>query len=55
MANAWQPYVDDHLVKSGNVTKAAIVGHDGTTWATSQGFNVRRSRLFIYTDHSSAN
>jgi tRNA(Arg) A34 adenosine deaminase TadA len=38
---SWQSYVDDHLVGSGNVTKAAIVGLDGNVWAQSPGLNVR--------------
>ena len=43
---SWQSYVDDHLVGSGNVTKAAIVGLDGNVWAQSPEFNVRaRARL----------
>lgn len=37
---SWQAYVDDHLVASGFVTKAAIHGHAGGVWATSAGFNV---------------
>jgi len=45
MANQWQPYVDQHLVGSGNVTKAAIVGHDGVTWATSPGFAPTKPEL----------
>mmetsp|Transcript_2080 Transcript_2080/g.5865 ORF Transcript_2080/g.5865 Transcript_2080/m.5865 type:complete len:128 (+) Transcript_2080:126-509(+) len=37
---SWQSYVDDHLIASGAVTKAAIVGVGGETWATSAGFSV---------------
>ena len=37
---SWQEYVDNNLVGTGHVKKAAIVGHDGSTWATSAGFTV---------------
>ena len=33
-------YVDNNLVGSKCVAKAAILGHDGSTWATSAGFAV---------------
>lgn len=34
-------YVDDHLVGTGKVTKAAIVGKGGGVWAASKGYKVR--------------
>jgi len=37
---AWQPYVDSHLVGTGHVTKATIVGIDGSLWATTPGFGL---------------
>ncbi|SPO05997.1 related to profilin [Cephalotrichum gorgonifer] len=38
---SWQAYVDDTLVKSGHLDKAAILSLDGTsTWATTAGFQV---------------
>ncbi len=37
---SWQTYVDSNLVGSGAISKAAIVGLDGNTWATSAGFQV---------------
>ena len=37
---SWQDYVDNQLVASKCVTKAAIAGHDGTLWAKSEGFEV---------------
>eukprot|EP01101_Sappina_pedata_P008198 TRINITY_DN44_c0_g1_i4.p3 TRINITY_DN44_c0_g1~~TRINITY_DN44_c0_g1_i4.p3 ORF type:complete len:127 (+),score=72.79 TRINITY_DN44_c0_g1_i4:63-443(+) len=37
---SWQSYVDDSLVGAGHVHKAALLGHDGNTWATSAGFAV---------------
>eukprot|EP01120_Amphizonella_sp_Union-15-10_P013149 TRINITY_DN607_c0_g1_i15.p1 TRINITY_DN607_c0_g1~~TRINITY_DN607_c0_g1_i15.p1 ORF type:complete len:127 (+),score=30.15 TRINITY_DN607_c0_g1_i15:114-494(+) len=37
---SWQAYVDSNLVGTGKVSKAAIIGHNGGTWATSSGFVV---------------
>jgi profilin len=37
---SWQSYVDTNLVGTGSVTKAAIVGHDGGSWAASAGFSI---------------
>mmetsp|Transcript_124479 Transcript_124479/g.175639 ORF Transcript_124479/g.175639 Transcript_124479/m.175639 type:complete len:128 (-) Transcript_124479:53-436(-) len=37
---SWQSYVDSNLVGTGACTSAAIIGHDGNTWATSAGFAV---------------
>ena len=38
-ANAsWQSYVDENLVGTGYVAKGAIVGLDGSTWASSASF-----------------
>lgn len=34
-------YVDDQLLATGKVQKAAILGLKGGVWATSSGFNVR--------------
>lgn len=36
----WQAYVDDNLIGTGKVAKAAIFGTDGSLWATSAGYNV---------------
>jgi len=36
---SWQGYIDQ-LTGSGNIAQAAIVGHDGSSWATSAGFSV---------------
>jgi len=33
-------YVDDHLVGTGKVSKAAIIGKQGGVWAASNGYNV---------------
>ena len=39
----WQAYVDDALLKTGQVTEAAIYGLDGVKWAASKNLNVCRS------------
>jgi profilin len=38
---SWQEYVDSHLVGTGHVKKAMIIGLDGSTWATSAGFSIK--------------
>ena len=38
---SWQEYVDSHLVGTGNVKKAVIIGHDGSTWAATAGFSIK--------------
>ena len=42
---SWQSYVDDQLLAGKTVTKAAIAGHDGNLWATSQGFGVTAEEM----------
>lgn len=37
---SWQDYVDNQLLASNCVSKAAIAGHDGGIWAKSDGFEV---------------
>jgi len=37
---SWQAYVDNNLVGSKCITKGAIIGLDGSKWASSPGFNV---------------
>lgn len=37
---SWQDYVDNQLLASQCVSKAAIAGHDGGIWAKSEGFEV---------------
>jgi len=37
---SWQSYVDDQLIATKNISKAALLGLDGNTWATSAGFKV---------------
>ncbi|KAI1007085.1 hypothetical protein K3495_g1128 [Podosphaera aphanis] len=43
---SWQAYVDDSLVKSGNVDKGAIYSKEGDSkWAASSGFEVSTEEL----------
>jgi profilin len=37
--------VDENLVGTGQVSKAAICGQDGSVWAKSGNFNVRQQLL----------
>jgi len=37
---SWQTYVDSNLIGSGFISKASILGLDGSTWATSSGFSI---------------
>ncbi len=37
----WQAFVDDALMKTGQVTAAAIFGLDGVKWAATKNFNVQ--------------
>ncbi|KAG0322743.1 profilin, required for normal timing of actin polymerization in response to thermal stress [Linnemannia gamsii] len=37
---SWQAYVDDNLVGTGKVAKAAIFGLNGSLWATSPDFAI---------------
>eukprot|EP00999_Lentomonas_sp_LEN2_P001580 NODE_2644_length_528_cov_62.551122_g2594_i0.p1 GENE.NODE_2644_length_528_cov_62.551122_g2594_i0~~NODE_2644_length_528_cov_62.551122_g2594_i0.p1 ORF type:complete len:125 (+),score=16.24 NODE_2644_length_528_cov_62.551122_g2594_i0:60-434(+) len=41
---SWQAYVDQQLVGTGHVTKAAILGHDGSQWAATAGFSVSEGK-----------
>jgi len=42
---SWQSYVDQSLLSTGKVSKAAIHGHDGNVWATSTGFAVTQDEV----------
>lgn len=44
---SWQDYVDNQLMASKCVTKAAIVGHDGGIWAKSDNFEVKLNYYFV--------
>lgn len=37
---SWSDMVNNNLVGTGNVSKAAIIGLDGSLWAKSDNFNV---------------
>jgi len=39
---SWQAYVDEQLVGTGKVTRAAIVGLAGGVWATSSGYKLSK-------------
>lgn len=41
---SWQDYVDNQLLASHCVSRAAIAGHDGGIWAKSEGFEVSLKR-----------
>ena len=43
----WQAHVDDALLRTGQVQRAAIFGLDGKEWATSSGFQVRNTSVSI--------
>lgn len=45
---SWQDYVDNQLLASACVSRAAIAGHDGGIWAKSDGFEVRFQCRFFY-------
>lgn len=38
---SWQPYVDDQMVGTKNIKKGAIVGHDGSVWAITNGWSLQ--------------
>ncbi|EGN94506.1 hypothetical protein SERLA73DRAFT_188444 [Serpula lacrymans var. lacrymans S7.3] len=37
---SWQAYVDNNLIGSGKVSKAAILGLAGGVWASSSGYTI---------------
>jgi profilin len=43
----WQAYVDDALMRTGQVTQAAIYGLDGMQWAASRNFQVCNNSTII--------
>ncbi|CAH1245395.1 profilin-1A-like isoform X1 [Branchiostoma lanceolatum] len=42
---SWQSYIDQSLLGTGQVAKAAIHGLDGSAWATSNGFKVTADQV----------
>lgn len=45
---SWQDYVDNQLLASQCVSRAAIAGHDGGIWAKSEGFDVSTHIFFLF-------
>ena len=45
---SWQDYVDNQLLASQCVSKAAIAGHSGDLWAKSEGFEVNAQFHFHF-------
>lgn len=45
---SWQDYVDNQLLASACVSRAAIAGHDGGIWAKSEGFEVKIQCRFLF-------
>nr|WAQ15593.1 profilin 2 [Halisarca dujardinii] len=41
----WQAYIDDALLKTNLVTKAAIHGRDGVPWATSKDWQIKPEQV----------
>ncbi|KAH7720695.1 profilin [Aphelenchoides avenae] len=37
---SWQDLVNNNLIGTGNVSKAAIIGHDGSVWGKSDNFKI---------------
>lgn len=50
---SWQSYVDNNLVATGKVSKGAIFGLDGSTWAITPGFEVNSLLPHLFFSHSS--
>uniref|UniRef100_A0A336KD15 Profilin n=1 Tax=Culicoides sonorensis TaxID=179676 RepID=A0A336KD15_CULSO len=42
---SWQDYVDNQLIASHCVSKAAICGHDGSVWAKTDNFEVTQPEI----------
>jgi profilin len=45
MPCTWKEYVNNVLLESGYVSRAAILGNDGKSWATSTGFYISPAEL----------
>jgi len=53
--SGWQAYVDNNLVGTGSVTKGAIFGQDGSTWAITPGWNISAAEVKSLTEGFSDN
>lgn len=42
---SWQNYIDSGLINTGQASAGAIVGVDGSVWATSPGFNISSTEI----------
>eukprot|EP00695_Tsukubamonas_globosa_P000603 TRINITY_DN150_c0_g1_i1.p2 TRINITY_DN150_c0_g1~~TRINITY_DN150_c0_g1_i1.p2 ORF type:complete len:112 (+),score=58.24 TRINITY_DN150_c0_g1_i1:89-424(+) len=42
---SWQSYVDDQLVATGHISRGAILGLDGSTWAISPSLTIKPEEL----------
>ncbi|KZT55625.1 Profilin/allergen [Calocera cornea HHB12733] len=55
---SWQAYVDDHLVGTGKISRAAIIGLQGGVWAASPGFDLsipeQQAIVRVFQDPSAA-
>ncbi|GMK58720.1 hypothetical protein CspeluHIS016_0601620 [Cutaneotrichosporon spelunceum] len=40
---SWQSYVDDQLISTGKICKAAIIGKAGGVWAASEGYELSQA------------
>jgi len=47
---SWQDYVDNQLLGTGKIAKAAIYGHNGSLWATSPGFSLSPEEITTLTE-----
>ncbi|KAE8423274.1 profilin [Aspergillus pseudocaelatus] len=47
---SWQAYVDHHLIGSGKITRAVILGQRGGVWAHSIGYEEQRTVSDAYND-----
>ncbi|KAK1921158.1 putative actin monomer binding protein [Papiliotrema laurentii] len=52
---SWQAYVDDHLVGTGKISKAVILGKQGGVWAASSGYNLSQKEQDAVTQSLFAN
>ena len=48
---SWQGYVDNNLLATGKVQRAAIHGQDGSSWASSPDFKVSFDSLQVHLIH----
>lgn len=50
---SWQAYVDNNLLGTGKISKAAILGQEGGVWATSKNYQLSpQEQTTILTAHN---